>query len=144
MDFLGQCLSLVEGPYCYMYVLVVPRGDGIEPGRYEYNWSIDGQEMAEVINWLRDPLEQDGRHNLWFYSCSEKCHLIYDRHEIIYLYGPTDRYESLLESLDFPEQYVQEWGSHVHFCNKEFDHIQDETVKSSDYKYHELGKEDLL
>jgi hypothetical protein len=110
-------LALAE-PFLLLYVLVVPRGQS-EPGRYQ-SGELSRAELDALFERFGQFWDSDGRHNVWV-RCSDDGMLVYDRHNLIYAYGPPDRFESVLRdrgyttapavSLDFPHQhsYHQEY-----------------------------------
>lgn len=111
-------------PLGILYVLAVPRG-GSEPGRYESTSPVSKQQAVELLEHFRDYLENDGRHHIWVASMSSGDLLVYDRHNVIYAYGPLPEYENVLagsglkkaESVLFP-------SPHPHHYHAVFD--QDE------------------
>ena len=118
-------------PFLLLYVLVVPRGGG-EFGRYQ-SGPLSRDELDLLFQQFGRFWESDGRHNVWVRSFDEGM-LIYDRHNIIYAYGPLDRFESRLVdhgytltpslSLDF---------AHQHSYHQEFDDLErDLTARFAD------------
>jgi hypothetical protein len=116
-------LALAE-PFLLLYVLVVPRGRS-EPGRYQ-SGELSRAELDALFERFGQFLDSDGRHNVWVRS-SDDGMLVYDRHNLIYAYGPLERFESVLRKhgctitpalpLDFP---------HQHSYHQEFDHLERE------------------
>ncbi|MFL6519521.1 MAG: hypothetical protein ACJ8NS_04815 [Chthoniobacterales bacterium] len=116
-------LALAE-PFLLLYVLVVPRGRS-EPGRYQ-SGELSRTELDAVFQQFAQFWDSDGRHNIWIRS-SDDGMLVYDRHNLIYAYGPLERFESVLRergytiapglSLDFP---------HQHSYHQEFDDLERE------------------
>ena len=114
----------LAAPFLLLYVLVVPRGQS-EPGRYQSN-ELSRAELDALFERFGQFWDSDGRHNVWVRSSNDGM-LVYDRHNLIYAYGPLDRFESVLRargytittplSLDFP---------HQHSYHQELDHLERE------------------
>jgi len=100
IDVLAALLTIMTGPFWVLYVLVVPRGGG-EPGRYQCPEPQTVSRVRTFLNEFSDFLETDGRHNLWIASESGSEMVIYDRHNVIYAYGPLGSWKLLLETKGF-------------------------------------------
>jgi hypothetical protein len=121
---LRELTLALAAPFLLLYVLVVPRGRS-EPGRYQ-SGELSRAELDTVFQQFAQFLDSDGRHNVWVRS-SDDGMLVYDRHNLIYAYGPLERFESVLRergyttapavSLDFP---------HQHSYHQELDHLERE------------------
>ena len=125
---LAACL---EEPFLLLYVLVVPRSEA-SPGRYQSEYSFDSLQLRDFLNRYGDFLEQDARHNLWIRSASGNGLLVYDRHNIIYAYGPIEAYVEVLNGRDLVEtaEVCMPKFAHSHHYHPEFDddanHLLDE------------------
>lgn len=118
---LTECLS---EPFKILYVLVVPRGEG-EPGRYE----SPVLTRAEMVNFMRrfeGFFEGDGRAHVWVASVDPPADpegtLVYDRHNLIYAYGPLVPYEVVLSARGLSQSAeVDIPAPHSHHYNVELD-----------------------
>lgn len=111
-------------PLGILYVLVVPRGDH-EPGRYQS--SLFGREdVSEFFSRFRHYLEGDGRHNLWLVSPRGGETIVYDRHNVLFAYGPIEAYERVLRRRGLVEGQVRFPDPHSHHYHESFD--ADETA----------------
>lgn len=86
-------------PFLLLYVLVVPRGGSVE-GRYQSD-QLSRAELDAMFQRFGRFWDGDGRHSIWLRSQADDATLIYDRHNLIYAYGPLDRFEPLLVSLGY-------------------------------------------
>jgi len=121
---LRELTLALAAPFLLLYVLVVPRGQS-EPGRYQ-SGQLSRAELDALFERFGQFWDSDGRHNVWVRSSNDGM-LVYDRHNLIYAYGPLDRFESVLRargytittplSLDFP---------HQHSYHQELDHLERE------------------
>ncbi|RYG26182.1 hypothetical protein EON82_04280 [bacterium] len=118
-------LSLLEPPYWVLYVLIVPRTGGIEPGRYQSPETVSSDKLDAFLDEFGDFLESDGRHELWMKSASTPGLLVYDRHEIVYGYGDLDRMKAVLEVEGYTPGEVDIPNPHSHH----YHHQNDETLR---------------
>ena len=116
-------LALAE-PFLLLYVLVVPRGQS-EPGRYQSR-ELSRTELDAFFRRFGHFWDNDGRHNVWVRS-SDNGMLVYDRHNLIYAYGPLQRFESSLRELGFAATSSLSLDfAHQHSYHQDFDHLERE------------------
>ena len=119
-------LTLTE-PFLLLYVLVVPRGQS-DAGRYQ-SAELSRSELDAFIEQFGTFWDSDGRHNIWIRS-SDGGLLVYDRHNLIFAYGPLQRFESRLHELGYVST-----GSlsldfiHQHSYHQEFDDLERELTR---------------
>ena len=128
MIFERLVLSLAE-PYVLLYVLHTPRGEGDE-GRYE-SPKLSATQFRSFMEKYGAYLSSDARFDVWAFSVPERSTLVWDRHNLVYGYGPIDRFVSVLRSLGFVEgasdvpvphshHYRAEWDAHAAGVLSEF------------------------
>jgi hypothetical protein len=121
-------------PFYFLYVLVIYRGGG-EIGRYQSN-ELSREELDTLFVRYDDFWDSDGRHSIWLRSEQDDATLVYDRHNLIYAYGPLERFELILESVGYaktPE--VSLAFEHEHCYYPEFDVFEQElTTKYAERK----------
>ena len=99
-----------------------------EPGRYQSEYSFSLDQLQQFLHEYSDFFENDARHNLWIRPVSGEGLLVYDRHNIIYAYGPIDKFIMRLETIGLAEtkdQFLHYALPHVHHYHPEFDICQD-------------------
>lgn len=74
---------------------------GHDPGRYRTPDNMEPEAARSFMMEFLEYLERDGRHNLWIMAASGRGLLAYDRHEILYAYGPLEGYEQILKRRGF-------------------------------------------
>jgi hypothetical protein len=117
---LGGLTEALDGPFSLLYLLVVPRG-GSRDGRYQSPW-MNRSELNDFLGRYSEFLEQDGRHHLWLFSHPEKATLVYDRHNVIYAYGPIARLEKILAKNGYAKSATLNFPApHSHCYHAEFD-----------------------
>lgn len=82
-----------------LYVHVVPRGPE-PPGRYQ-SPLLQLADVCLVLHEFTAMFEQDGRHHLWIHAADGAGTLVYDRHDIVYAYGPLPTFEERLQRRGF-------------------------------------------
>jgi hypothetical protein len=124
----GHCIGLLqklaaclEEPFLLLYVLIVPRGEG-KAGRYQSEFSYSAIQLDEFLTSYEEFFEQDARQNLWIRSTSGSGLLVYDRHNLIYAYGPLEQFIAILRSAGLLESdKVHMPFPHAHNYHEEFD-----------------------
>ena len=141
-DILAALLKDMTGPFWVLYVLVIHRGRG-EPGRYQ---SPELQTEGAVGTFLHDFsgfLEKDGRHNVWIASESGSEMLIYDRHNVIYAYGPLTSWRLTLAANGFNEVPDIRFPSpHSHHYHQSLDPEEDRLLNYWDWHRTQLKRSD--
>jgi hypothetical protein len=125
-DHIGVVCDLVRElpePFGLLYVLLVSR-TGLEPARYQNPYPTDRSETLGFLKTHRKYLEGDGRHHLWVMSLPASSTIVYDHHNVIYAYGPLDRFEHVLRVRGLKRGPVQFPVPHSHNYNPEFDQAE--------------------
>lgn len=106
-------------PYSMLYVLIVPRGTQVQ-GRYESE-PHTAAAFEEFVERYAEYLGLDARFHLWAFSGEDEATIVWDNHDILYLYGPLDRFERVLTALGYVRGPVDVPGPHVHHYRDRFD-----------------------
>lgn len=120
VETLLDLCSALPGPFGMLYVLLVSRLDR-EEGRYQSPHPLEHGELATLLRKYRDFIERDGRHHVWVSDVSNAGQLIFDRHNLIYAYGPLDRFRTRLEARGVTEGQIRIPSPHGHEYHVEFD-----------------------
>jgi hypothetical protein len=121
VELLKKLVACMQEPYLLLYVLVVPRGEG-DAGRYQSEFSFTFEQLEKFLDDHSDFFDNDARHNLWIHSASGDGLLVYDRHNVIYAYGPLEQFIAALTSNGLNESKEICFPSpHVHHYHAEFD-----------------------
>ena len=86
IGLLRALLPLLPEPLWVLYVLITPRSDAAA-GRYQSATPRTRAEVLALLDRFENYLAEDGRHNLWL-AAPPAGQLVFDRHEVIYAYGP--------------------------------------------------------
>ncbi len=102
-----------------LYLLHTPRGEA-EAGRY-VSEPQDRETTNELLDRFAAFLGGDGRHDFWLRSTSDNAMIVWDRHNLVHAYGPSERYIETLFALGFSEDEPEIPSPHVHQYRAEFD-----------------------
>lgn len=133
-------LRCLDGPFYVLYVLVVPRGEG-DTGRYQ-SPLVDWDQVDALLNRFQDYLRSDGRFHLWFHDPAARATIVWDRHNIIYAYGPLAEYERCLSALGFQNGLVRIPAPHEHHYRNEFDIDARAMLAHFDWRHSDLQPSD--
>src|SRR5438105_9503330 len=128
---LRELALALAAPFLLLYVLVVPRGQS-EAGRYQ-SGELSRAELDALFERFGQFWDSDGRHNVWVRS-SDDGMLVYDRHNLIYAYGPLPLFESALRELGYTTAASLTLDfAHQHSYHQEYDDLDPElTIQFAD------------
>ncbi len=130
----------LEPPYIILYVLIVPREEGQNEGRYELPSPIGAEELSAFFDRYGVVFEQDGRHTVWVLSPSGQ--LVFTPHDIVYAYGPVEAFRAVLLRRDFVEKPVDIPAPHTHHYHKQFDPVVHDLLSHYAWKHYPLQEID--
>jgi hypothetical protein len=113
-------------PYLLLYVLHTPRTEG-EAGRYQ-SPPLSPAEFHALMSRFGAYFGADGRFDLWGYSPTEQATVVWDRHNLIYAYGPLESYATTLRALGFSQGKCETPGPHTHHYRSENDTVAQELL----------------
>jgi hypothetical protein len=114
-------------PYFLLYVLHTSRC-GNESARYQ-SPPLDYESLAEFFTRFEDFLAHDGRHDLWLHSAGDNTMIVWDRHDVLFIYGSLDRAERFLDSRGFSKgEPAVASNPHAHHYHDECDQAENEVV----------------
>ena len=109
----------VPPPYYILYVLHTSRCES-QLGRYQ-SPALDFGALNRFMADFSEFLTNDARHDLWIHSPDAEATLVWDRHDLIYAYGPLEEFRALLkESLQEGEVNGPP-NPHAHMYHAQFD-----------------------
>jgi hypothetical protein len=140
VELIQKLIEQMGGPFLLLYVLVVPRGESVA-GRYQSE-PINAEELNRFLHRYKNFLEKDARHNLWIRS-SDDSMLVFDRHNIIYAYGPLEMFASTLTSSGLNEATdISFPDPHSHHYQSEFDDPERQILQEQSWVRSPLRKGD--
>jgi len=126
VELMIELIERLSEPLRLLYVLVAARGRD-QPGRYE---AASGMSFDDTENFLKefaDFLQSDGRHHLWVSSPGFGT-IVYDRHDVLYAYGPLDKFVEVLQANGLKEGKVEVPAPHWHGYHQDFDEAQSQVL----------------
>jgi hypothetical protein len=144
VDILLALMEFMPDPLGVLYVLVVPRSKSHEAGRYQSPYPVDRQDAVDFLTRFRDAFEKDGRHNLWVSSPESNGCLVYDKHNVIYAYGPLAEFEEVLKAMGLLEGPVTFPVPHSHYYNEEWDDDVEAILRYWEWQHYPLRDQDEL
>jgi hypothetical protein len=111
--------AALSEPFYLLYVLHTPRGAG-EPGRYQ-SPELDRAALDRILRRYAGYLSKDARHDLWIAKPDGSATLVWDRHNLLYAYGPLDDFVAVLRALGFTPGDPNARFEHIHHYRQEFD-----------------------
>lgn len=140
-EIVKSLVSSLEPPYFLLYVLHTPRGEG-KPGRYQ-SPGLSREQLYEFISEFGPFLSGDARFDLWARSPSENATVVWDRHNLLFAYGPLDRYTAVLHSLGFVQGTAPKVPEpHAHHYRHELDEDARKLLSVFEWSWSPLRPED--
>ena len=141
LALLSEIVGAWTPPFHILYVHIVPLTEHPE-GRYQSPAIYDLSDMGLFLSRFGRFLETDGRHSFWIASPATGCQAIYDRHEILYVYGDDDRVETALQRRGFESEQPRIPAPHVHHFRHELNADFDELMAYWDWVPSPLREDD--
>lgn len=107
-------------PFGILYVLIVSRGSH-EPARYESPSPTDRKTTLAFLREYEEFFERDARHHVWVMSVPLSATIVYDNHNVIYAYGPLDRFQRVVHLRGLERSRIRFPVPHTHNYNAEYD-----------------------
>lgn len=135
-----RLMDCLRPPYFLLYLLHTPRGEG-EPGRYQ-SGQLSRDTVTEFLDRFGNLLHADARHDFWLHSSLDRATIVWDRHNLIHAYGPTDAYARTLAELGFTMGEPTIPFPHMHSYRPEFDDDARAVLEALEWHYAPLRPED--
>ena len=140
---LRELLPLLPEPLWVLYVLITPRSDA-PAGRYQSARPHTREEVLALLDRFEHYLADDGRHNLWL-AAPPAGQLVFDRHEVIYAYGPIAEIAARLRAKEFAEvEMIRVPVPHSHHFHQELDADEHAMLAFWEWMHSELQETDDL
>lgn len=119
ISLLWKLALTLPAPYFVLYVLHTSRC-GSQLGRYQ-SPPLEFEGLNDFMAEFCEFLTKDARHDLWVHSPGTDATLVWDRHDLIYAYGPLEQFRGVLkESLQEGDVDGPPFP-HVHMYHAEYD-----------------------
>jgi len=132
----------IPEPFGTLYVLILTRRDGHEAGRYQCPSPRSREETVAFLREYQEYFERDGRHHLWITSVSLPATIVYDHHNVIYAYGPTNAIQGVVQSRGLTRGLFRFPDPHSHNYNAEYDATEDRLLAHWNWRWSPLHAQD--
>jgi len=138
-DLLTRLGRNISPNWFFLYVLLIPHSENTA-GRYQSSviQSYDG--VVAFIQKFKSFLDGDGKHHLWLGSTTREDLIIYDNHNILYCYGPIQRF--IHELAGFKVGFVRYPAPHTHHYNTNSTKFEQLVLDEFPWKFFPLGEHD--
>lgn len=133
-------IEVLPAPYFVLYILHTPRGEA-DAGRYQ-SPALDSAQLHEFLSRFSEYLSGDGRFDIWVHSPEEQATLVWDRHNIMFVYGPLDKFIPVLDGAGYEEGFDQLPAPHSPHYRPEFDALAAELIQSMNWRQSDLQPDD--
>lgn len=141
VSLIQSLLNTQDEPILLLYVLHTTRGEG-RVGRYQ-SGDLTREEAHRFLDRFKDYFQADARFDLWLHFPNNQATIVWDRHNLLYLYGPIDQLEHRLVCLGFQSGDPNANFIHTHYYRSEFDPDARELLGYFDWNYSKLRPEDI-
>lgn len=132
----------MSAPFHLLYVLVVPR-TGAMAARYQSPGVHSAAEISTFIDTYREAFEQDARHILWIKSVEGPGLIVYDRHNVLYLYGPLEAFAEVLKNSGLRQaDTIEIPDPHGHHYWPDFDQAEEAILANGEWLQSSLREQD--
>lgn len=138
VELMARLSAEIEPPFKVLYVLLVPRDDGQDEGRYELVEEFSREQLLRFLNRYQPLFEGDGRHHVWLASPVGDASIVYDQHNVLYLYGPLDRFARVLDEFGLEEREFSFPSPHSHHYHEELDVLLEDMLNRHEWKWFPL------
>ena len=139
-EIFEHLVSSLEPTYFLLYILHTSRGEG-EAGRYQ-SPALSVEQLNTFISKFKPFLSGDARFDIWAHSSTENATVVWDRHNMLYAYGPIEKFSKVLRSLGFDVGKPEIPVPHAHNYRKELDGYAKELLTAFDWSWSPLHNED--
>jgi hypothetical protein len=139
-QLLLRLTACLPEPLKVLYVLVVSRRDEHSEARYESH-ELSREQVTRFVQRFEQFFESDARHHIWVAN-PDVGTIVYDRHEVLYAYGPIDAYVAVLQKEGLHSGVVEIPAPHWHAYHAEFDEVEADVMRYWRWEQRPLNEAD--
>ena len=140
-DLMVKLGALVRGNWYVLYTLLTSHS-GNRPGRYQGIEIENFEGIVALFDKYKNYFDGDGRHNIWLGSTVNNDLLVYDKHNVIYAYGPIDAFVGRIRSYGYCEGVIKIPSPHTHHYPSENVRFEMSIMNEWDWKWYDLAEND--
>ena len=141
LQLLSTLAAALTEPLAVLYVLHTSRCDNAL-SRYQ-SPPLDWKEIRRFFATFEGFLQCDARHDLWLHSKSDDTTVVYERHNLIYAYGPIDHYVHRLTQRGFQQRRFRIPVPHIHHYHPTYDEDERRIVNYFPWRHSPLRTTDV-
>jgi hypothetical protein len=103
---------------------------------------MSAAEVRAFLERFGDLLSADGRFDLWIYSLPDDASVVWDRHDLIHAYGPSELFVEALRGLGFCPGEPKIPAPHAHNYHGDLDEQARALLESRSWEHSPLQPED--
>lgn len=143
VDLVLEMAAEMQGrPWYVLYVLLLSRHGAHQPGRYQSEPFESHAALSAFLAAFRSYFETDGRHHVWVGSPADGGNLVYDEHNVVFAYGPLERFKAVLQTRGFRDEQFWFPKPHFHGYTQEGDAEEDRLMNEMPWQYSPLQPQD--
>jgi len=131
--------GVLRSPFALLYVLHTPRG--ATAGRYQ-SPPLEALDLQAFFATYGPFIAADARHDLWIRARPDSATLVWERHDLVYAYGPLERFEDVLTRRGFARGQVAVPTPHRHHYHGAWDSAEESLLRSFEWSLSPLHPED--
>lgn len=139
VEFMLNMVEILLPDFYLLYVLHAPHMH--EAARYQ-SPPLQREDVQSFLAHFHEFLTEDARHDLWLFSKADNATLVWDRHDLLYAYGPLQQFERVLQTWGVAKGDPQVPVPHSHPYYPEYDEQEKEVVGCFDWIVSPLRPED--
>ncbi|WP_346354354.1 hypothetical protein [Azotosporobacter soli] len=136
-----QLLEKMDGPFFLLYILHTPRTTA-EAARYQ-SAERSKEDAVLLLQEFEEYLENDGRHDLWLHAPKSNTTLVYDRHNLLFLYGLNTLQTEYVQQICSPVEEINIPTPHKHFYHAKYDAAEEAILKHISWRKSPLTEQDM-
>lgn len=142
VELMIEFSRLLREPFGLLFVLLVSQR-GHVPGRYQSPRPTSRTETEAFLRAHADFFEHDGRSHIWLTSLPDNATIIYNNHDVLYVYGgPIPSYLEVLEKQGLTRGVIGFPVPHIHCYNEEQDDAEEAVLQTWDWMHFPLEAHD--
>ena len=141
VDLISKLANQLTPPFYVLYVLLVSRL-GYESGRYQSPLFETNEMLCAFLQKYQEYIETDCRFHLWIGTANNSGTLVFDHHNVIFAYGQTDKYISVLKQEGFRKHKICIPSPHTHQYYPDNDKYEDSLSQECNWIHFPLAEDD--
>lgn len=132
VDLMIELLRALPEPFCILHVLITSRC-GSHLARRQHPQMLPRSGAAHFLREYEAFFEGDGRHHVWVMSVPAEATIVYDNHDLLYAYGPLERFVGIAAARGMNEGEIGIPAPHMHGYHEAYDEAEERLLSAVDW-----------